>query len=120
MRIKITSLTVDDQEKALEFYTQVLGFQKKHDIPVGQYKWLTVISPEGRDDLGLALESNANPPPKTFQETIFAQSIPLAAFEVADIEKEYKRLKTHSVVFTGEPTQMGPSKSRSSPTPAET
>src|SRR5713226_830161 len=110
MRIKLTSIMVDDQDKALKFYTKILGFQKKHDIPVGQYKWLTVVSPEGPDDLELALEPNANPAAKTFQETMFAQSIPLAAFEVEDLEKEYKRLKAHSVVFTGEPTQMGPVK----------
>lgn len=101
---------VDDQDKALKFYTEILGFQKKHDIPVGQYKWLTVVSPEGPDDLELALEPNANPAAKTFQEKMFAQSIPLAAFEVADIEKEYTRLKAHDVMFTSEPMNAGPVK----------
>ena len=108
MRIKLTSIMVEDQDKALRFYTEVLGFQKKHDIPVGEYRWITVISPEGPDDLELALEPNANPAAKTFQQTMFAQSIPLASFEVADIEKEYGRLKSHGVVFTAEPTKMGP------------
>ena len=91
MRIKLTSIMVDDQDKALTFYTEVLGFRKKHDIPVGAYKWLTVVSPEGPDDLELVLEPNANPAARTFQESMFAQSIPLAAFEVADIEGEYAR-----------------------------
>lgn len=108
MRIKLTSIMVDDQDKALKFYTEVLGFRKKHDIPVGEYKWLTVVSPEGPDDLELALEPNANPAARTFQQAMFAQSIPLAAFEVAGIENEYTRLKELGVVFTREPVKMGP------------
>jgi catechol 2,3-dioxygenase-like lactoylglutathione lyase family enzyme len=108
MRIKLTSIMVNDQDKALKFYTEVLGFRKKHEIPVGAYKWLTVTSPEGPDDLELSLEPNANPAGKTFQEAMFAQGIPLAAFEVAGIAKEYARLKEHGVVFTQEPTPMGP------------
>ena len=108
MRIKLTSIMVDDQDKALRFYTEVLGFRKKHDIPAGAYKWLTVVSPEGPDDLELSLEPNANPAGKTFQEAMFAQSIPLAAFEVADIEGECARLKALGVVFTAEPAKMGP------------
>src|SRR5215469_10551028 len=108
MRIKLTSLMVDDQDKALRFYTEVLGFQKKQDIPVGAYKWLTVVSAEGPDDLELSLEPNANPAAKAFQQAMFAQSIPLAAFEVADIAKEYVHLKLAGVVFTSEPAQMGP------------
>ena len=108
MRIKLTSIMVDDQNKALKFYTDVLGFRKKHEIPVGEYKWLTVTSPEGSDDLELSLEPNANPAGKTFQQAMFAQSIPLAAFETANIQKEYARLKSRDVVFTREPTSMGP------------
>ena len=108
MRIKLTSIMVNDQDKALKFYTEVLGFRKKHEIPVGAYKWLTVTSPEGPDDLELSLEPNANPAGKTFQEAMFAQGIPLAAFEVAGIAKEYARLKELGVVFTQEPTPMGP------------
>ena len=108
MRIKLTSIMVSDQDKALTFYTGVLGFQKKHDIPLGGYKWLTVVSPEGPQDLELALEPNANPAAKVFQEAMFAQSIPLAAFEVADIESEYARLKALGVVFTREPAKAGP------------
>ena len=108
MRIKLTSIMVDDQDKALKFYTEVLGFRKKHDIPVGEYKWLTVVAPDGPDDLELALEPNANPAARTFQQAMFAQSIRLAAFEVAGIENEYTRLKEHGVVFTREPVKAGP------------
>ena len=108
MRIKLTSLMIDDQDKALKFYTEVLGFRKKHEFPVGEYKWLTVVSAEGSDDLELSLEPNANPAGKTFQQAMFAQGIPLAAFEVSDIGKEYGRLKGLGVVFTQAPTQAGP------------
>ena len=107
MRIKMTSLMVDDQSKALRFYTEVLGFKKKHDIPVGEYRWITVTS-EGRDDLELALEPNANPAGKAFQEAMFAQGIPVAAFEVGDIQAEFARLTAHGVAFTREPTNAGP------------
>jgi glyoxylase I family protein len=108
MRIKLTSIMVDNQDKALTFYTDVLGFRKKHDIPVGEFKWLTVVSPEGPDDLELVLEPNANPAGKAFQDAMFAQGIPLAAFEAADIAADYARLKARGVAFTREPTRMGP------------
>ena len=107
MRIKLASLMVDDQSKALRFYTEVLGFKKKHDIPVGEYRWITVVG-EGRDDLELALEPNANPAGKAFQEAMFAQGIPIAAFEVTDIQKEFARLTALGVAFTREPTAAGP------------
>ena len=108
MRIKLTSIMVDDQNKAAKFYTEVLGFRKKHDIPVGEYRWITVTSPEGPDDLELALEPNANPAGKAFQEAMFSQGIPLAAFEVADIAGEFARLTAKGVAFTREPAQAGP------------
>jgi catechol 2,3-dioxygenase-like lactoylglutathione lyase family enzyme len=108
MRIKLTSIMVDDQDKALRFYTEVLGFRKKHDIPVGEYRWITVISPEGPEDLELALEPNANPAGKAFQEAMFSQGIPLAAFEVTDIAGEFARLTAKRVAFTRQPTQAGP------------
>jgi catechol 2,3-dioxygenase-like lactoylglutathione lyase family enzyme len=108
MRIKLTSIMVDNQEKALKFYTEIFGFVKKQDIPVGEYRWLTVVSSEGPDDLELALEPNANPAGRTFQQAIFEQGIPIAAFEVDDIEKEFKRLKGLGVMFTQEPTRAGP------------
>jgi len=107
MRIKLTSLMVDNQDRALKFYTEVLGFQKKMEIPVGEYRWLTVVSPES-PDVELSLEPNANPAAKTFQEAMFKQGIPLAAFEVDDIQQETKRLKTRGVAFMQEPTAMGP------------
>src|SRR4051794_37822227 len=108
MRIKLTSIMVDDQDKALRFYTEVLGFRKKHEIPVGAYKWITVTSPEGPEDLELALEPNANPASKTFQEAMFKQGIPLAAFESANIASEYERLKALGVTFIREPANAGP------------
>lgn len=107
MRIKMTSLMVDDQIKALKFYTDTFGFVKKHDIPVGEFRWITVVSP-GRDDLELALEPNANPAGRAFQEEMFKQRIPIAAFEVDDIDGESRRLKGLGVVFTQEPTKAGP------------
>jgi glyoxylase I family protein len=85
-----------------------LGFRKKNDIPVGEYRWITVVAAEGPNDLELALEPNANPDGKTFQGAMFSQGIPLAAFEVADIEGECTRLKSHGVAFTREPTKAGP------------
>ncbi|HEY7286576.1 MAG TPA: VOC family protein [Vicinamibacterales bacterium] len=108
MRIRLTSIMVTDQDKALRFYTDVLGFLKKHEIPVGEFKWLTVVSPEGPDDVELSLEPNANPAAKVFQEAMFKQGIPLAAFEVSDIQGEYTRLVKQGVAFTREPTRMGP------------
>jgi glyoxylase I family protein len=108
MRIKLTSIMVDDQDKALKFYTDVLGFRKKLDFPVGEYKWLTVVSPEGPDDLELVLEPNANPAGKAFQDAMFTQGIPLAAFEATDISADFARLKAQGVAFTREPTRMGP------------
>src|ERR1700751_1684762 len=108
MRIKLTSLMVEDQEKALQFYTQVLGFVKKHDIPVGEYRWITVVSPDGPADLELALEPNANPVGKGFQEGLVKPGIPATAFEVSNIAQEYQRLRNLGVVFTREPIRQGP------------
>lgn len=108
MRIKLTSIMVDDQDKALKFYTEVLGFLKKNEFPAGEYKWLTVVSPESPKDVELSLEPNANPAGKAFQQAMFAQKIPVAAFEVSDIAGEYERLKKRGVAFVSEPTQMGP------------
>jgi len=108
MRIRLTSIMVDDQDKGLRFYTEVLGFRKKHDIPVGEYRWITVTAPEGPDDVELALEPNANPAGKTFQEAMFAQGIPIAAFEVDDIAGEFARLDAQGVVFTRRPAPAGP------------
>jgi catechol 2,3-dioxygenase-like lactoylglutathione lyase family enzyme len=108
MRITLTSIMVDNQDKALKFYTEVFGFVKRHEIPVGEYRWLTVVSPDGHDDVELSLEPNANPAGKTFQEALFKQGIPAAAFQVDDLDHEFKRLKGMDVVFTQEPTRTGP------------
>ena len=108
MKIKLTSVFVDDQNKAFKFYTEVLGFVKKQDFPVGEFKWLTVVSPEGPDDIELLLEPNDNPAAKTYQKAIFEQGIPLTAFAVDDIQKEYEKMKQLDVVFTTEPTKTGP------------
>ena len=108
MRIKLTSVMVDDQEKALRFYTDVLGFKKKRDFPVGEYRWITVTSPEGPDDVELALEPNANPAGKAFQEAMFKQGIPIAAFEVDDLAADFASLSAKKVVFTRPPTPAGP------------
>jgi glyoxylase I family protein len=109
MRIKLTSILVDDQTKALKFYTDVLGFVKKMEIPMGEFRWLTVTAKD-RDDLELSLEPNANPIGKAYQEGLFAQGIPCTAFEVDDIDVEYARLKALGVVFQREPVQAGPVK----------
>ena len=108
MRIKLTSIMVEDQAKALRFYTETLGFNKKSDFPVGEYRWITVVSPEEPNDLELSLEPNANPAGKKFQEAMFSQGIPVAAFEVSDIAAEFDRLKKKGVAFTKEPTPAGP------------
>ena len=108
MRITLTSVMVDDQAKALHFYTEVLGFQKKHDIPVGEYRWITVVSPEGPEGVELALEPNANPAARAFQKAMFDQKIPLAAFESRDLQAEFGRLRGRGVAFTQEPTRSGP------------
>lgn len=108
MKIKLTSIIVDDQDKALKFYTAVLGFVKSKEIPVGEFRWLTVVSPEGHPDVELSLEPNANPAARTFQEALFKQGIPLTAFEVTDIQEEFQRLKAHGVVFSQQPVKTGP------------
>jgi predicted enzyme related to lactoylglutathione lyase len=108
VRMNLFSIMVDDQAKALHFYTEVLGFQKKRDLPVGEYRWLTVTSPEGAEGVELSLEPNANPAARTYQEAMFAQGIPLTSFEVTDMAAEVARLKARKVAFTREPTPMGP------------
>jgi glyoxylase I family protein len=108
LKIKLNAIMVSDQDKALKFYTEVLGFVKGKDIPVGgPYRWLTVISPDGHPDVELVLEPNANPVGRTFQEGLFKQGIPATAFEVDDIQAEFQRLKAQGVVFTMEPSKMG-------------
>ena len=106
MRITHTSVFVKDQTKALEFYTKVLGFVKKHDLPAGKFRWLTVVSPKDPDGTELLLEPDANSVAQIYQKGIFNQGIPAAAFSVLDVDAEYKRLKSLGVVFTMPPTKM--------------
>lgn len=106
MEIRQTSVFVKDQNKALKFYTEVLGFVKKLDITAGKYRWLTVVSPEDQDGVQLVLEPNDNPAAKAFQEALFNQGIRTTSFFVEDIQKEYQRLKNPGVRFTVEPTKV--------------
>ncbi len=108
MKIKLTSVLVDDQSKALAFYTEVLGFVKKNDIPMGDHRWLTVVSPEAPDEVELLLEPTAFAPAKTYQKALFDAGIPLTAFAVADVEGEHDRLVGLGVRFKTGPTPAGP------------
>ncbi|OLD02218.1 glyoxalase [archaeon 13_1_20CM_2_54_9] len=105
MKIKLTSVFIDDQNKALEFYTKILGFVKKADFTAGKFRWLTVVSPEDSNGPQLVLEPNDNPAAKSYQESILKQGIPASMFFVDDIQKEYQRLKRLGVKFTMEPTK---------------
>jgi len=107
MKINLSSVMVDDQDKALKFYTEVLGFVKKTDIPLGEASWLTVVSPEGPDDIELLLEPMGFPPARTYQKALFEAGIPLTSFAVEDVQKEYERMQGLGVVFSMAPTEMG-------------
>jgi catechol 2,3-dioxygenase-like lactoylglutathione lyase family enzyme len=108
MRINLTSVFVDDQRKALQFYTDVLGFEKRADIPAGDAAWLTVGSPEQPDGTELLLEPSDHPAVVPFKEALVEDGIPAASFGVDDVEAEYQRLRDRGVVFTQEPLKMGP------------
>lgn len=108
MKIKLASVMVSNQDKALQFYTEVLGFVKKTEIPMGEHKWLTVVSAEERDGVELVLEPMGFPPARVFQKELFEAGIPWTAFHVDDIQKEYERLEKLGVVFSIKPTKMGP------------
>lgn len=105
MKIYVTSVFVDDQQRALDFYTGPLGFNKKHDIPLGQARWLTVVSPEGTE---LLLEPDGHPAVKPYKEALVADGIPAASFQVADVRAEYERLRGLGVTFTQQPLEAGP------------
>jgi catechol 2,3-dioxygenase-like lactoylglutathione lyase family enzyme len=107
MRINLTSVFVDDQEEALRFYTEVLGFVKKHDVPTGEYRWLTVVSPEDPDGTELLLEPTGHPAAKPFKDALVADGIPFTAFAVDDVHAEFERLRGLGVRFTQQPTEMG-------------
>ncbi len=110
MKVRLTSILVDNQDKALKFYTEILGFIKKTEVPLGEHRWLTVVSKEEPDGVEVVLEPNSFPPAKTFQEALFNAGIPLTAFYVEDVEQEYQRLLSLGVSFSIEPTIMGPTK----------
>jgi catechol 2,3-dioxygenase-like lactoylglutathione lyase family enzyme len=108
VRINLTSVLVDDQDKALRFYTEVLGFVKKNEVPLGEHRWLTVVSPEDPDGVELVLEPDAHPAVRPFKEALVADGIPVTSFAVADVHAEFDRLKALGVTFTQEPLTMGP------------
>ena len=108
MQIRVTSVLVENQEDALRFYTAILGFVKMKDIPMGQFRWLTVASPEGAEGVELLLEPMGFAPARTYQKALFAAGIPATAFITDDIDSEYRRLKDLGVRFRGEPKSMGP------------
>jgi catechol 2,3-dioxygenase-like lactoylglutathione lyase family enzyme len=107
MRIYITSVLVDDQEKALRFYTDVLGFVKKNDIPLGEARWLTVVSPDDPKGTELALEPDSHPAAGPFKAALVADGIPVTSFAVDDVNAEFQRLRSRGVQFTQEPVEMG-------------
>lgn len=108
MKINITSLFVEDQDEALDFYANVLGFVKKTDMPAGNYKWLTVVSPEEREGVELLLEPNVHEAAKTYQKAIYNDGIPATSFTVNDLEETYQALMEKGVSFTVGPTESGP------------
>jgi catechol 2,3-dioxygenase-like lactoylglutathione lyase family enzyme len=108
MRIVVTSVLVDDQAKALRFYTDTLGFVKKADVPAGEFRWLTVVSPEDPDGIELLLEPDDHPASKPFKAAMVEDGIPATSFGVTDLDAEFQRLKGLGVRFTQEPTDMGP------------
>ena len=108
MKIVVTSILVDDQEKALRFYTQKLGFIKKEDIPMGEARWLTVVSPQNSDGVELVLEPDQHPAVRPFKQALVADGIPFTSFGVDDIQAEYQRLQSVGVVFTQPPVAYGP------------
>lgn len=107
MKIIVTSIFVQDQEKALEFYSETLGFVKKEDVPAGEFRWITLVSPDDQDGTELLLEPNVHPAAREYQKKIFDEGIPATMFGVTDVHKEYKRLMKQGVKFTMEPTKMG-------------
>ena len=108
MRINLASVLVDDQDKALRFYTEVLGFVKKTEVPLGEHRWLTVVSPEDPDGVELVLEPGDHPAVGPFKAALVADGIPVTSFAVSDVHAEFDRLKGLGVTFTQEPASMGP------------
>ena len=107
MKIIVTSIFVEDQDKALQFYSETLGFVKKHDVPAGEFRWITLVSPDDQEGTEIVLEPNNNPIAKDYQNRLFEEGIPVTMFGVEDIHKEYERLLQLGVKFTMKPTKMG-------------
>ena len=107
MQIKYVSVMVEDQERALHFYTNILGFRKVADVPAGEYRWLTVTSPDGPEGVELLLEPMGFPPAREYQRALFDAGIPATAFVTHDIQGDFERLRSAGVVFRGEPLDMG-------------
>lgn len=107
MKIIVTSIFVEDQEKALAFYTETLGFIKKHDVPTGEFRWIALVSSDDQKGTELLLEPNNHPAAKEYQQKLFAEGVPVTMFGIADIHAEYKRLMERGVTFTMQPTKMG-------------
>ncbi len=108
MKITLTSVLVNDQAKALDFYTNILGFEKKNDMPLGHHRWLTVVAPDDPNGVELLLEPDEHPAAKPFKAALVEDGIPFTSFGVDDVEPEYERLRGLGVRFTQEPTAMGP------------
>jgi len=108
MKIVLASVLVDDQEKALRFYTDVLGFEKKQDIPMGEARWLTLVSPQDRDGTELLLEPDGHPAAKPFKAALVEDGIPYTSFGVDDVRADFERMRKLGVRFTQEPLEMGP------------
>jgi catechol 2,3-dioxygenase-like lactoylglutathione lyase family enzyme len=108
MKINLAGIHVDDQDRALAFYTEKLGFLKKHEEPIGEAKWITVVSPEEPDGVELVLEPSDHPAVKPYKDALVADGIPFTSFAVADVQAEYERLSALGVTFVQEPTVMGP------------
>ncbi|GIF46324.1 catechol 2,3-dioxygenase-like lactoylglutathione lyase family enzyme [Asanoa ferruginea] len=108
MRINLASVLVDDQTKALRFYTEVLGFKEKTNVSMGEHSWITVVSPEDPDGTELVLEPDEHPAVKPFKSALVADGIPFTSFAVVDVHAEYERLRGLGVHFTQEPAEMGP------------
>src|SRR5664279_2679113 len=108
MRIHLSSIPVDDQDRALRFYTEVLGFEKKEEVPLGEHRWLTVVSPEEPNGTELVLEPDSHPAVKPFKAALVSDGIPSTSFAVTDIAAEFDRLRALGVRFTQEPAAMGP------------
>ncbi|WP_241291221.1 VOC family protein [Burkholderia stabilis] len=108
MRIYVTSIFVDDQDKALTFYTDQLGFRLKNNVPVGEYRWLTVVSPDQPDSIELLLEPSNHRAVGPYKQALYDDGIPAASFQVDDLDGEFARLTAHGVRFTLEPMDVGP------------